>query len=173
MEKSQVEHCMTLRPITVDDFETVLLWSQDEAFCLANDWPTNRSVEQLYNWWLKCVLTMSDGLEGLIRLGILFDNKLIGYVDLASIKDYTAEIGIAIGDSSLWGKGLGYSAIRLLIDYGASNYGLKTFYGETHEQNRRSRKMLEKVGFYEISQIGHEEYLGVSNRLIQYQYDYR
>lgn len=39
---------------------------------------------------------------------------------------------------------------------------------ETHAANIRSRKMLDEIGFKEVSRKGIERYLGVDSQLIQY-----
>ncbi len=106
--------------------------------------------------------------EDFIRLGIEFDDKLVGYADLACIKDYSAELGIAIGESALWGNGIGFNSAVCMMDYASKNLGITIFNAETHEVNVRSRRMLEKIGFKEISIIGSEEYLGMKSQLIQY-----
>lgn len=156
---------LRLRPISKEDYIYVLNWSKDENFCVANGWELNKNEEELYNWWLRCVTYQS---ENFIRLGIEFNEKLIGYADLANIKDNTAEIGIAIGESRLWGKGIGFKASLCLINYASNELGITMFNAETHEKNYRSRKMLEKIGFKEISRNGYDEYLGTNNQLIQY-----
>lgn len=101
-------------------------------------------------------------------MGIEFNDKLVGYSDLACMKDNTAEVGIAIGESRLWGKGIGYNSLVCLINYASKMLGITIFNAETHETNFRSRKMLEKIGFNVISSIGFEEYLGEKTKLIQY-----
>ena len=44
-----------IRPLKMEDYQTVLLWSKDQTFCLANDRDLNRSAEEMYSWWKKCV----------------------------------------------------------------------------------------------------------------------
>jgi [ribosomal protein S5]-alanine N-acetyltransferase len=154
-----------IRPITIDDYSCVLNWSRDNTFCLANGWEQNRNEKELNKWWLHCVNKQS---EDFIRLGIDLNEKLIGYADLACIKGNNAEIGIAIGESTLWGKGLGYTATLCMINFASKNIGITIFDAETHENNFRSRNMLEKIGFKEVSRIGCEEYLEINNQLIQY-----
>lgn len=156
---------LELRQITVADYETVLNWSKDASFCSANGWELNRGPEELYSWWLSCVNNKADDF---IRMGIVFNEKLIGYADLACIQNKTAELGIAIGESGLWGKGIGFTAAKSLIDYASTKLGISIFNAETHAANIRSRKMLENLGFKEISRIGREQYLGVNSQLIQY-----
>lgn len=96
------------------------------------------------------------------------EERMIGYVDLADIKNNSAEIGIAIGERSLWGRGIGTKSILLLLEYAVKNFGITTFYAETHEANIRSRRMLEKMGFKEMSRNGKEVYYGSDNQLLQY-----
>ncbi|WP_240035103.1 GNAT family N-acetyltransferase [Neobacillus notoginsengisoli] len=56
-----------------------------------------------------------------------------------------------------------------MMEYASKELGIATFYAETHEANIRARKMLEKIGFQEISRFGsEEEYLGINSPLIQY-----
>jgi [ribosomal protein S5]-alanine N-acetyltransferase len=93
-------------------------------------------------------------------MGIEYEGALIGYADLACIKGNSAEIGIAIGESGLWGRRIGVRSVRRIIDYASKELGIIVFHAETHEVNTRSRNMLERVGFIEISRIGKEEYMG-------------
>lgn len=160
-----ITQSIKIRPLIIDDYKTVINWSKDDSFCAANGWEKNRSDEELYQWWLRCVNHIS---EDFIRMGLEYNAKLIGYADLADIKDHTAEIGIAIGESALWGKGIGFNATKCLMNYASKKLGITIFNAETHETNLRSRKMLEKIGFKEISRNGSEEYLGTKSQLIQY-----
>ncbi|MFF3921593.1 GNAT family N-acetyltransferase [Paenibacillus lactis] len=158
-----------IRPITIDDFESVLAWSKDNSFCEANEWKINRSPEELYKWWHHCV---NHSVEDFIRMGITLNGKLIGYADMACIKGNTAELGIAIGESRLWGNGIGSTSAMCMMEYASKKLGISIFNAETHEANARSRKMLENIGFIEISRMGSEEYLGVKGQRIQYRLIY-
>ncbi|WP_053075014.1 GNAT family N-acetyltransferase [Ornithinibacillus californiensis] len=97
---------MLLRPITMEDYPTVLAWSMDEVFCSHNGWERNRDPDELYQWWRYCV---ENKAEDFVRLAIEWDGRLVGYADLV-IQDSDAEIGIAIGRSSSWGRGIGSQA---------------------------------------------------------------
>jgi RimJ/RimL family protein N-acetyltransferase len=55
--------------------------------------------------------------------------------------------------------------------YATGKFGTQLFDAETHEANTRSRKMLEKLGFTEISRIGSDEYMGIESQLIQYRFN--
>lgn len=157
---------VTIRPISIDDFEEVLKWSTDDAFCIANEWELHRDPREVYDWWKHCVeLNTTD----FIRFGIEWNDRLIGYADLANIQDNVGELGIAIGDSTLWGKGIGSLAANQFMAYVSTEYSITVFHAETHETNLRSQKMLEKLGFQEVSRIGFEDYKGIKTQLIQYQ----
>ncbi len=158
-------HDLNIRPITIEDYEYVLSWSKDDQFCLANGWEKNREAEELYSWWLHCVNNMDDNF---IRKGIEWNQKLIGYADLVLMDDETAELGIAIGDRTFWGQGIGTKACISMMEYAVENLAIRVFYAETHAANMRSRKMLDKIGFQEISRKGTESYLGVDSQLVQY-----
>ena len=164
-EEKSLTPQLQIRPLTMDDYEAVLKWSKDDSFCLANGWELNRSPEELYRWWLLCV---NNATADFIRMGMELEGELVGYADLANIADDTAELGIAIGESGLWGKGIGSRAATSIMRYAAEKLGITTFTAETNEANLRSQKMLEKIGFKVISRSGSEEYMGAESSLIQY-----
>ncbi|MER2030716.1 MAG: GNAT family protein [Solibacillus sp.] len=153
------------RKLELEDFNAVVGWSRDDHFCEAKGWQKNRDHMELFKWWERCVTNQQ---KEMIRLGIEYKNKLIGYADLAEIKNNSAEIGIAIGDSTLWNVGIGTQMIERLMGYANEQFGITTFYGETHETNHSSRKMLKKVGFSEESCEGTELYIGKEVKLVQY-----
>lgn len=95
---------------------------------------------------------------------------MIGYADLANVSGDTAEFGFATGESSLWGKGIGFKASLCMIEYAITHLGITNFNAETHERNIRARKMLEKIGFEEVSRIGNGQYLGKDCQLVQYRF---
>lgn len=50
----------------------------DDTFCLANGWELNRSPEELYKWWLKCINNVA---EDFIRMGIQFNLFKAGVIN--------------------------------------------------------------------------------------------
>ncbi|MEA0555157.1 GNAT family N-acetyltransferase [Lysinibacillus irui] len=154
-----------LRAITIEDFPSVLKWSKDDRFCSANGWNINSSYEELYEWWLRYV---ENNSADFVRMGIAYNGTLIGYADLVDMKEQTAELGLAIGDSSYWGKGFGTIATKCMLAFASENNRIDQLLAETHETNWRARAILEKIGFREISRRGSAEYLGETSQLIQY-----
>ncbi|GAA0359623.1 GNAT family N-acetyltransferase [Bacillus horti] len=163
------KHPIKIRPLQIKDYEMVLAWSKDDVFCVANGWEINRSSEELHKWWIQCVERQPKDFR---RMGVEYKERLIGYADLALINNHTAELGIAIGERGLWGSGFGSAAARCMMDYATENLGITILTAETHEENIRSQKLLEKIGFQEISRIGFEMYKGKENQLIQYRFRY-
>ncbi|MCA1030327.1 GNAT family N-acetyltransferase [Bacillus timonensis] len=58
---------------------------------------------------------------------------------------------------------MGFNASISMMDYASKHLGITVFNAETHEKNIRSRIMIEKIGFKEISRVASEEYLGTDN----------
>ncbi len=67
-------------------------------------------------------------------------------------------------------KGNRYSCTDQWIKYASKVFNISIFHAETHETNCGSKKMLEKLGFQEISQNGSEVDKGLETKLIQYQF---
>lgn len=160
MEHKTSSGNISIRPIRQSDITYVLNWSEDQKFCSANGWKLNRNEEEIHKWWM---LQVNNDSAEYIREGIEFEKRLVGYVDVTFIEKDTVELGIAIGESELWGKGIGTEAIDHTIENTSSELGITTFIAETHEKNMRSRRMLKKVGFKEI-----EEHHGTHNPITQY-----
>jgi len=57
------------------------------------------------------------------------------------------EVGIAIGDKGLWGKGYGTEAMRLLLDYGFRALNLHSVLIRVFPFNERAIRCYEKLGF--------------------------
>ncbi|OWA37711.1 hypothetical protein B9G55_06595 [Saccharibacillus sp. O16] len=168
MDSRHLPIAVQIRDIHMSDYETVLAWSRDERFCSSNDWEHNRDEDEIYRWWSACVYQSPNDF---VRKGIEYRHELIGYVDLAFIKDQTAELGIAIGASHYWGRGIGSAASQQMMEYGTIELGIHRYYAETNEHNVSSRKMLEKLGYQETGKAGQEEYRGIQGQLIQYEYN--
>ncbi len=113
---------------------------------------------------------MTKPIDGLVRKGIEYQGKIVGYADLADIRDRTAELGIAIGASEYWGRGIGSEASRKMMNYGITEFDIRLYRAEANEHNWVSRKMLEKLGYRETGKAGQEEYRGQTGRLIRYEY---
>lgn len=86
----------------------------------------------------------------------------IGSVGLYDIKrrDSTAELGVAIGESTLHGRGHGTEAVRLACDYGFSVLGLTNIMLRLAGFNERAFRAYSKVGFKEIGRRRKANFIG-------------
>jgi [ribosomal protein S5]-alanine N-acetyltransferase len=150
-----------LRPLRLEDLNTVILWAKDREFCLANEWSLELSEARLMTHWTGII---TESSETLIRKGITFDGQLIGYADLADINTFEARasLGYAIGNSSLWGKGLGFAGAKLMLGLAFESLKLERVTAEVNVANTRSLRVLEKLGFkLEGVLRQHETYRGM------------
>ncbi len=78
-------------------------------------------------------------------------DKLIGSCGLHEIHpvNQTAMMGIFIGETDYWNKGIGTEASSLLIDYGFNVLNLHNIYLYVYEYNKRAIATYKKIGFRE------------------------
>lgn len=62
-------------------------------------------------------------------------------------KHRRAEVGIFVGDKSLWDRGVGSEAMRQMIDYGFEQLNLHRIYLRVFAENQRAIHVYEKLGF--------------------------
>lgn len=85
--------------------------------------------------------------------------KHIGNIKLGNINwiHRYADIGLIIGDSSFWGKGIATEAIDLVAEYGFKQLNLRRIIAGVYSKNIASKKAFERNGF-SISHIEREKY---------------
>lgn len=59
----------------------------------------------------------------------------------------TAEVGIFIGEKSLWGQGYGTEAMRLMLRHGFHDLNLNRIFLRVYASNPRAVRSYEKAGF--------------------------
>lgn len=75
--------------------------------------------------------------------------KPIGVVSLINLdfKNRSAECIIDIGDKSMWGKGIGFEAMSLLVHYAFSELNLHRLSLQVFSFNQNAISLYEKLGF--------------------------
>ena len=75
--------------------------------------------------------------------------RLIGNLGFFNLEwtNRCAELGIFIGDKSVWNKGFGSESVRLLLRHGFETLNLNRVYLRVYSTNPRARRSYEKVGF--------------------------
>ena len=137
---------VTLRPLELDDIDTLYAWECDSELEILAGWGPKRSRTAFRERYEKRITEPEDDLA---MFGMEVDTKLIGYVQLAQIDEVErrAAVGFLIGDKTLWGRGIGTTALCLWLDYAFTARSLERVFAETYRFNMRSQRLLERVGF--------------------------
>lgn len=139
-------HPVALRPIETDDIDRLYDWQSDSALEILAGWGPQLARSAFRQ---RQTQRIAEPRTDLVELGIMVEQNLIGYVQLAciDIPERRAAIGILIGDRAHWGQGIGGTAVRLLVDYAFTVRGLERIYAESYDFNTRAHRMFERVGF--------------------------
>ncbi|MGA7195176.1 MAG: GNAT family protein [Anaerolineales bacterium] len=75
--------------------------------------------------------------------------KLIGNCSVFNIEwtNRSAELGIAIGEKSVWNQGYGTETMQLLLQHGFETLNLNRIYLRVYSTNLRAMRAYEKAGF--------------------------
>jgi RimJ/RimL family protein N-acetyltransferase len=93
--------------------------------------------------------------EGVLFWAIVLkeDNNHIGNIkiDKINLTELHGEYGIMIGEKSVWGRGYGAEASKIVIDYCFNNVGLEAINLGVHAENILAVNLYKKLGFSIIS----------------------
>ncbi len=84
------------------------------------------------------------GMVGLIRINYIYRN---------------AEIGIYIGETEYWGKGIGTEVVNLMLDYAFNTLNIHKIVVGVNANNTQSLKMFKKIGFVEEGHLKDMEFI--------------
>ena len=137
---------VTLRTLAIQDADVIAAWAADPEFCREADWTTDLSFTESQRF--HQTLIQSPPPE-LIRLGVIHEGLLVGYVDLHGDEPHRRELGFVIGERSRWSRGLGRRAGAAGLDYGFDQLGLQEIWAEALDANQRSVRILQRLGLVE------------------------
>ena len=149
--------CVTLRPMTEDDWDLLLAWNNDAEVMehADSDGFTRRSLSEtqsIYRWistHAYCFIIEMD--RRAIGECWLQRMNLRRIVDLHPGENLW-RIDLMIGVKELWGRGYGSEAIRLLVEFGFGRVGADAIYGLVSAGNMRSMRAFEKCGFKRVEE---------------------
>ncbi|MUG95688.1 GNAT family N-acetyltransferase [Scytonema sp. UIC 10036] len=131
-----------------DDNVHFAKWSEnDEYLRFADNDPARPITPEDWTQFEASILNSPNSFH--FRLRTLADDTLIGGVGLFQVQwtHGVGSLGIAIGDSTYWGKGYGTDALKLILGYAFRELNLYRVSSSTISYNVRSVKAHEKVGF--------------------------
>jgi len=138
-----------LRELTGADVAIINEWRRDKellSHLVAPFRYINMETEQK---WFDDYLTKRDNN---LRCAICSTktNEIVGAVYLLNIDHVSrsAELGILIGKRELLNKGVGFFAMKLMLDHAFLNLNLHRVYAAILEYNERSIHVAETLGFH-------------------------
>ena len=137
---------VTLRYLEFKDIDTLYSWETDIELALWSGWTIPRIYAAFRHKYEQRLTEPEKDLE---MLGIEFEGQLVGSVQLYDIDEYErrAEVGIQVGEKSLWGRGIASTALRIILDYAFTVRNLERVCAEVYAFNQRSLRLMERVGF--------------------------
>jgi RimJ/RimL family protein N-acetyltransferase len=138
-----------LRAMEPEDAPTFKVWLNDPDVSefLGVRYPISNTAEKE---WIEAHSTVKfDNVAFAVET--LAEGQLIGAVDLRVQEPETrrAELGISIGDKSVWGRGFGTDAVRTVCRFGFEQMNLHRIYLTVFAPNERAAATYRKAGFVE------------------------
>ena len=162
--KKMVGEKCYLSPISMEDAEKWAEWLNDlEVAIPVGDVAYIPISCEKQKEWIDQDIKSGQHIFNIVDLKA---DQLIGKCVLFQINmvDRNAVLGIIIGEKTLWSKGYGYDATKLLLDYGFNLLNLNNIMLTTYSFNKRAIQCYKKVGFREFGRrrqariIGNNKY---------------
>ncbi|MCH1625805.1 GNAT family N-acetyltransferase [Fredinandcohnia quinoae] len=132
--------------IREEDIATIVEWYEDQEFLRNLDTlPAFPKHPDAFKEWVE----QKNEKEFVFGIRELDSNRLVGFVDLDSIiwPHRNAWMAIAIGGKENRGRGVGYEAIQLVLEFAFHELNLHRIQLTVFEYNERAIALYEKVGF--------------------------
>ncbi|MGD9396760.1 MAG: GNAT family protein [Candidatus Thorarchaeota archaeon] len=151
-----------LRALEVTDLDDIMKFYNTLELRRFLGPPIVRSRRYLEQWLLK-VSVWNPWKDGHLYLAVE-EKHSREFLGLARIEDVRlphnrAEVGISIYNPEKRGKGFGTDAMLVLLGIGFHILGLNSIYLDTIEDNERSIKVYEKIGFKRVGILRETEYM--------------
>ena len=155
-----------IRLMTANDFLVMAKWLSNQKVLEFYEEPSS-NLERVIKKFGPRVEGKHDVTPCIIEL----KNKPIGYIQYYQIKEselkrhgYLANqriygIDLFIGETYLWGKGIGTSAIRMMLHDLSTNKNASKVFLEVKKENGRAISSYKKCGFKETRDLNHDLFL--------------
>ena len=136
-----------LREATISDLELILAWRliPDVYQGLYTQSKENRPLtwDEHYNWWMTrktwkiFIIQVNDGKW----------TRDVGYVNIGQLDSWRPEIGIAIGEVTLHGQGVGKQALQLALEW-LKEQGYEQTHTTILDNNEKAKGLFKSLGYY-------------------------
>lgn len=138
-----------LRSVEKEDLDSFMVWVNDPevTFGLSLYLPISSWEEE--EWFASLSKRPQAERPLAVEMRDGDDWKLIGNLGYHQIDNvaHAGEVGIMIGEKSIWGQGYGTEAMRLLLKHGFETLNLNRIFLRVYAENKRAIRTYEKVGF--------------------------
>ena len=137
---------VTLRPLATTDLDPWYTWECNIELSMLAGWTPLLAITAFKQ---KFEQRINEPKADMKYFALDHHSQFVGVLQLAEIDHYEkrAAISIVIGPKELRGRGIGSTALRLLLDYAFTVQGLERVYAEVYGFNTRSQHLMERVGF--------------------------
>jgi RimJ/RimL family protein N-acetyltransferase len=120
-----------------------------------------QSIDEVENFFLNA-FSKNRALQYAFAIESLEDKRYIGWCGYMnrSTSNGTVEVGIAIYDKKLWGKGYGTDALRVLIKFLFDELNVRKIMLNVYDYNERGISSYKKIGFVEEGRLRKQVYRG-------------
>ncbi len=121
-----------------------VLWFADRDVLAWFGFYTPMNLAQEQAWWEG-----QNKDPNRLNFAVEYEGRHIGGCGYASLdrKNQNGEVGLFIGEKSLWNQGLGQDILTTLVDYGLQYLNLHRIFLRVFAENERAVRAYEKVGF--------------------------
>lgn len=138
---------LIIRELTMSDAKRLSEYRNKKEVAFYQSWwryPYNKAVKRIE----YCLKHPFDGSRGSYQLGVVLkeNNYLIGDYFLEVIETSSIMIGYTF-DSDYWHQGYATESLRVLLDVLKNDYNFKSVFAHVYNDNYRSIRLLEKLGF--------------------------
>lgn len=131
-----------LRPLEPNDAQGDYPgWLNDPEVCRYNSHGDTLYTREMAQSYIDHVT--ADPSMQVFAICLSDNHRHIGNISLQQIsfRNQNAEVAILIGDPSVYGRGIGYEAGKLILKYAFETLKLHRIYCGTHEENRAMRHL--------------------------------
>jgi RimJ/RimL family protein N-acetyltransferase len=135
-----------LRELQATDLELLMAWRSNP---ILYEWFYDQAGplhwEEHYNWWIN----RRNRKDWIIVFNGEFKKRDVGSVNISMLNSDYPEIGIFVGEISLWGKGIAQKALEIAIEY-LKNEKYSGATARVMNENIRSNNLFLKSGFNKV-----------------------